>query len=177
MLKVPRVGIHDNFFELGGHSLLAVQVFARMEGAIGQKVPLHLLFRSPTIEGLAAQLRRGETVPMNTSLRPCRTEGSKLPIYAVPGIGGTVLTFRYLAPYIDPERPIYCLEAIGLDGSWTSLEELAALYVRDVRAFQPEGPYHLIGSSFGGMVIFRKWHPAVFTRRGKRLRSLVFLTA
>ncbi len=173
MLKVPRVGIHDNFFELGGHSLLAVQVFARIEAVVGQKVPLHLLFRSPTIAELAPRLHRKDNVPANTSLRPCRTEGSKPPIYAVPGIGGTVLTFRFLAPHLDPDRPIYCLESIGLDGSWTTLEELAAHYVRDVRAFQPEGPYHLIGSSFGGMVIFEMAQQ--FHAQGQEVAFLGFL--
>ena len=173
MLKVPQVGIHDNFFELGGHSLLAVQVFARIEAATGEKAPLHLLFRSPTIAELAPQLHQKNNVPANTSLRPCRTEGSKLPIYAVPGIGGTVLTFRFLAPHVDHDRPIYCLEAIGLNGSWTSLEELAALYVKDVRAFQPEGPYHLIGSSFGGMVIFEMAQQ--FRAQGQEVAFLGFL--
>ncbi|MCU1260534.1 MAG: non-ribosomal peptide synthase, partial [Bryobacterales bacterium] len=75
-------------------------------------------------------------------------------IYAVHGIGGTVLTFRGVVAHLEPDQPIYCLEALGSDGSWTCLEELAALYIKDLLAFQPKGPYHLIGSSFGGMVIF-----------------------
>jgi len=49
---------------------------------------------------------------------------------------------------------MYCLEALGIDSGWNSLEELGALYVADMRAFQPEGPYHLLGASFGGMVIY-----------------------
>jgi nonribosomal peptide synthetase DhbF len=35
-----------------------------------------------------------------------------------------------------------------------SVEQMAADYVRLIRAVQPEGPYHLLGWSFGGTVAF-----------------------
>jgi thioesterase domain-containing protein len=31
---------------------------------------------------------------------------------------------------------------------------MAALYIREMRALQPEGPYFLLGASFGGLVIY-----------------------
>ena len=31
---------------------------------------------------------------------------------------------------------------------------MAAHYVREIRSLQPEGPYHLGGSSFGGVIAF-----------------------
>jgi len=34
------------------------------------------------------------------------------------------------------------------------LEDLAAQYVEEMRGFQPEGPYHLLGLSFGGVIAF-----------------------
>jgi thioesterase domain-containing protein len=36
----------------------------------------------------------------------------------------------------------------------TSIEELASAYVRDMRAFFPQGPYLIGGASYGGLVAF-----------------------
>ena len=57
VLGVERVGAEDNFFELGGHSLLATQVIARMNDVFGVEIPLHLLFESPTVAGLAERIQ------------------------------------------------------------------------------------------------------------------------
>jgi amino acid adenylation domain-containing protein len=158
VLGVASVGVRDNFFELGGHSLLAVRLFSEMEAAVGKPLQLNMLFSAPTIEEIASRIQRdaGDSapVPVKSSLHAARAEGSKPALFAAHGIGGTVLTFRELASYLPADQPFYCLEGLDVDGSWTSLEELCAHYVRDIRAFQPEGPYYLTGSSFGGMVVF-----------------------
>ncbi|WP_438388894.1 amino acid adenylation domain-containing protein [Actinopolyspora saharensis] len=56
VLGVPQLSIHDNFFSLGGHSLLAMRVGGRLNAATGRSVPLHLLFRHPTVAELAAAI-------------------------------------------------------------------------------------------------------------------------
>lgn len=158
VLKVPNIGVRDNFFDLGGHSLMAVQLFQQMQAATGKTLHLNVLFTAPTIEELARILELEQacetTATPQGSLRPVRPGNGKPPLYAAHGIGGTVLTFRELTLYLEADQPVYCLEAMDLNGNWSALEELAAHYVRDIRAFQPEGPYYLTGSSFGGMLVF-----------------------
>jgi thioesterase domain-containing protein len=89
------------------------------------------------------------------SLVAIHRAGSRPPLFAVPGIEGGVLGYHELARLLGEDQPFYGLESQGLDGSvapLASVEDIAAKHLREVRAVQPQGPYHLIGSCFGGVV-------------------------
>jgi aspartate racemase len=157
LLGVRPIGVRDNFFELGGHSLLAARLFARIEQSFGKNLPLATLFSAPTIEHLAEILRSEGWHPSWSSLVPIQPGGSLPPFYCVHSAGGNVLTYRDLARRLGTDQPLYGLQARGLDGReppHTRVEDMAAHYVREIRAFQPKGPYYLGGSSFGGTVAF-----------------------
>jgi acyl carrier protein len=57
LLGVASVDPHDNFFEVGGHSLLAVRLLSRIKKVFRCSIPLHQLFSSGTMAGLAALIR------------------------------------------------------------------------------------------------------------------------
>ena len=157
ILNRTPIGIKDDFFELGGHSLLAVRLFSKIEKLTGNKLPLVTLFEARTIEQLATVLKSEGWHPRWTSLVPIKPDGSKPPFYCVHGVGGNILEFEHFSRYIDKDQPLYGIQAQGLDGKSPRLqtvEEMAAHYIKETREFQPEGPYHLGGSSFGGVVAY-----------------------
>ncbi len=157
ILSVDRVGTGDNFFDLGGHSLLAVRLFARLQNEFGRELPLATVFQAPTIEQLAAILREEGWKPSWTSLVPIQSRGTKRPLFCIHAGGGNVLFYTDLARRMRPDQPLYGLQAQGLDGRSPRaerVEDMAAHYIKEIRQLQPNGPYHLAGSSYGGIIAF-----------------------
>lgn len=148
------IGVKDNFFELGGHSLLAVRLFTEIEKTFGKNLPVTALLEAATVEQLASLLRQ-EAGADWSSLVTLQPNGKKPPLFCLHAAGGNVLIYRHLARYLGQERPVYALQAKGLDGKenpYSSAEEMAADFIREMRTVQPSGPYFLAGLSYGGKV-------------------------
>jgi amino acid adenylation domain-containing protein len=56
VLQRERIGVDENFFDVGGHSLLLVEMQARLQRALGRKLPIVDLFRYPTVRALARSI-------------------------------------------------------------------------------------------------------------------------
>jgi len=157
VLQLKSVGVRDNFFELGGNSLLAARLFAQIENRLGKHLPLATLFQFPTIEQLANFLRDSDVSKPWCSLVAIQPEGSRPPLFCVHAAGANILIYRPLSRHLGNDQPVYALQAQGLDGRTsplTTVEDMAALYVNEIRGFQPHGPYFLLGASFGGLVVY-----------------------
>ncbi len=157
LLRVDQVGIKDNFFELGGNSVLAVQLFTQIEKIFGKNLPLVTLIQATTIEQLASVLIQQEWSTLWSSLVVIQPRGTKPPIFLLHAISGNALYYSTLAAHLEPEQPIYALQAQSLDGKQpplTRIEDMAAYYIKQIYSVQPEGPYFLGGSSFGGVLAF-----------------------
>lgn len=151
------ISVHDDFFELGGHSLIAVQMMVRLEKEMGRKLPLAALFEHSTIAKLARLLKTEQEAISWNSLVPIKPHGNKPPLYIVHGAGLHVMLFNALATNLDPEQPVYGLQAKGLDGGdepLPSIEAIAAHYIAEVIAQNPNGPYLLAGYSLGGLIAY-----------------------
>jgi len=179
ILGIKPIGVSDNIFDLGVDSLIAAQLFARIERTVGKGLRPAPLFQAPTVESLAALLRERDTaVNKWTSLVPMQTQGSKSPLFFVHGGAGTVLLFHPLARRLAPERPVYGLQSQGLYGRdlpHTSIEEMAAHYISEMRTVQPRGPYLLGGWCFGGLVAFEMAQQ--LRRKGEQIELLAMFNA
>lgn len=156
VVSLETIDIHENFFELGGHSLMAVRLFAAMEKRFDKRLPLATLFHAPTIAQLAALLRDDSAAEWS-SLVPIQPLGSRTPFFCVHAVGGNVLEYYDLAQRLGADQPFYAFQSRGLDEAQTPhscIEDMAAHYVKELREFQPEGPYYLGGRSLGGTIAF-----------------------
>jgi aspartate racemase len=157
VLGRSHVGVNDDFFELGGHSLLAVRLVHRIEQEFGRRLPLSALFQAPSVERMAALLRQECPASSWECLVPIEPRGTHFPFFCIHGVGGTLLRIRELTRRLKEDQPVYGFEARGLDGNrppLQTIQEMAALYITEMRSLQPQGPYYLGGLSFGGIVAF-----------------------
>jgi amino acid adenylation domain-containing protein len=155
VLGQRRVGTHDNFFDLGGHSLLAVRIVVEIEKLYKRRLLLATLLQAPTIAELAEVLRQENLSPRWSCLVPIRAGGSRPPLLLMHSHGGNVLEYYPLANSLDQDQPVYALQARGLDGRIIRnprVEEMASVYLDELKSLQPEGPYYLGGFCFGGLL-------------------------
>ncbi|WP_067477354.1 amino acid adenylation domain-containing protein [Nocardia amamiensis] len=150
------IGVDDDFFAAGGTSIGAMRVVTALSRRWGADVPLDAFISAPTAAGLATLVRAGGDVQRTFDpLVPLNPDGTKPPLFLVHPIGGNVLCYLTLVRYLDPDRPVYGLQAAGADAGSAPEKTIAAMtesYLKAVRRVHPTGPYHLAGWSFGGYV-------------------------
>lgn len=155
VLGLEKIDVNSDFFEIGGHSIIGVKVMAKLEKETGNRLPLVGLLKHPTIKTFAAYMD-SEFFTWD-SLVPLKPQGTKPPLYIVHGANHQVLIFNDLAQYLDEDQPVYGLQSRGLNGidePHDSIDQMAADYIEEIVASNPDGPYALAGFSYGGIVAF-----------------------
>ncbi|WP_208344456.1 non-ribosomal peptide synthetase, partial [Aetokthonos hydrillicola] len=143
VLGIHPISVKDNFFDLGGHSLLAIRLFAEIEQKFGKKIPLTTLFQAGTIETLANRIAlekqftsdyHHQDVSENlwSSLVEIQPKGSRLPLFCIHPLGGSLLGYYNLSVHLGLDQPVYGLQPLGLDGKqrpFTRVEDMAEYYI------------------------------------------------
>ncbi|HEX3891038.1 MAG TPA: SDR family NAD(P)-dependent oxidoreductase [Terracidiphilus sp.] len=161
LLGVEHVALDDDFFELGGHSLVGVRLFAKIKKKYQVDLELSVLFEARTLRRLAEVIARRNEGPSAesriwSSLVPIQPSGSRIPLFCVHAVGGDVLFYQPLSNALGSDQPFYAFQSplVAEEIHEISLEELASIYVKELRAFYPNGPYLLLGASLGGHIAF-----------------------
>jgi amino acid adenylation domain-containing protein len=169
------IGIRENFFELGGHSLLVAKLLGRIETAFGVRVTMSAIFEAPTIEQFAAILRDRRVIANLPRTVNIQRAGSRSPLL---WIGGGPM-FRRLSGHLGNDQPFV---GVAVDGEESkslpenfTMEEVAALLVRTIRAERPEGPYYLGGWCDAGIMAYEV--ACQLRRQGCEVELVVLLDA
>ncbi|MFN8061918.1 MAG: amino acid adenylation domain-containing protein [Vicinamibacterales bacterium] len=154
VLGQPSIGMTDDFFALGGHSLLAARLVAEIERTLHVTVPVALLFKTPTIERMAAHLKGPAPIVVPDRVVPLNEcKNGAQPLFLVHAIAGGVFAYRQFADRL--QRPVFGVQGRfeqGIPAYLDDLRELARHYLQDIRSVQPTGPYLLGGWSAGGTI-------------------------
>ena len=157
LLRVQPIGVTDNFFELGGDSLLGVSLLVEIEEAVGRELSLANLLTAPTVKQLAVLVSDTNREERWRYLVPIQASGNRPTLFCMHAAGGNVLFYRDLAQHLGSDHPVYGLQAREEKETGTypnRVEAMASHYVEEILDLDPRGPYHLCGSSFGGLVAY-----------------------
>ncbi|RAK81888.1 acetyl-CoA synthetase-like protein [Aspergillus fijiensis CBS 313.89] len=151
------LGVTANLFKLGLTSPILVQIQRQLQDQfpLDEPLPLATIMAHPTVQDLATACQKATTHEYNpvVTLQP---HGAKPPLWLIHPAAGEALVFLNLAHLIR-DRPVYAFRARGFhreEPFFTSLDECVTTYHAAMKKLQPEGPYAILGYSYGAMVAF-----------------------
>jgi amino acid adenylation domain-containing protein len=156
VLLVPVGGPEDDFFDAGGDSLKAMTFTLELERALGRELSPTLVNEAPGFGQLCEALT-DDRAPRYPSLVPLKAGASLPPVFFIHGVGGNVIDILPTARRMIYPGAVIGIRARGLargEAPHSSVEAMAADYLKEIKAHQPNGPYYLCGYSFGGLVAF-----------------------
>lgn len=150
------LGREADFFLAGGDSLSALRLLARLQQTLALDLPLLSLLELPTPRQMAAAIQQSRLGSRQDTVG-VHTDGGERPLFGVCGRYGYALRLLLVGRELGPQQPVYGLQPPGMDwaaAGCVTLPDMAAHYGERIRAIQPQGPYRLFGTSFGGVVMF-----------------------
>jgi thioesterase domain-containing protein/NRPS condensation-like uncharacterized protein len=160
-LGIEDLDIDTNVFDVGATSLTILRVVTRINRLHAMNFTLASVMAAPTIRMIAKLVRSGYAPNTKTSLIPIQPLGTKPALFVVHGAHGHVVNFYGLRSRIDSDQPVYGVQAQALEVGHSALlrlEDMASYYLQEIRRIQPTGPYHLLGYSFGGVLVLEMAH-------------------
>jgi thioesterase domain-containing protein len=149
-----------------------VTLLVELEQRAGIKVPLgdltlddlrtverleSLLGRPPEAAGAPRPAQLHGAPPDPCSLLMLLRGGRGRPLYLVHDADGDAIDLQPIADSVRTQRPVWGVRALGRDPTsepHRTIEQMAAMYLSEIRRLQPEGPYAIAGKAFGGLVAF-----------------------
>jgi len=156
VLLVPVRAAEDDFFDCGGDSLKAITFVIELERALGLEISLTLINEAPRFDHLCQALRERRP-PGSTPLVTLKEGDGLPPLFFIHGLGGNVVKLLPAARRLAYRGEVIGIRARGVvrgEVPHTSIEAMAADYLREIKKRQPNGPYYLCGYSSGGLVAF-----------------------
>ncbi|OBP16319.1 hypothetical protein A5320_02610 [Rheinheimera sp. SA_1] len=159
------IDLDTEFFRYGGHSLLTMELLAALRLQFGIEGDAAALLRSNTVRKQEQYLRSLQhSAPKQVQ---CKVQMSGNPLnepilFLAPALGASVSSYQSLVAALAADFRIGLLSTPGIDQFTTAendchdwpLNSRLRQYLHNILTHQPEGPYTLLGHSFGGNIMF-----------------------
>jgi thioesterase domain-containing protein/acyl carrier protein len=170
------------FADVGGDSLDLLSLVFAVERQLDIALPL----ANFDLDMTDGDMARVVTAVLDEDvIAPSRHEGSSVvllkcgtgqpPVFITPGLSGHGGEVREIGKFLASDRPVFALQAPGLNGGavLTEIEAFAAQYTATIEKIQPRGPYVLIGNSLGGFIALEV--ARILRGRGERVALTALL--
>jgi acetoacetyl-CoA synthetase len=154
VFDLPAAEDDADFRDLGGTSRQVLSLLRRIRLELGADIPLQQFWQRPTVEGLAGAVADAGT--RGDASTPVLRPGHGRPLFLFADAWGQLNLYGGLVQQLATQRPVLGLQVplLAADGHHRDVPDLAAEAVARLREVQPEGPYSLVGYSFGGLLAY-----------------------
>eukprot|EP00762_Andalucia_godoyi_P006042 ANDGO_00341.mRNA.1 Polyketide synthase PksN len=166
--KYTTTAVDDSadFFRSGGDSFRALQILEEVRQSYGVRLPISAIVQNSTARKLAVKVLSGlyfvspvhTLEPKSLIVMQLGTNQELSPLFLLHPVGGTTAFYVPLVSALGPERTVVSFESFGLAGTSAKFDVcvrgMCERYLKEASDAGYSGPYHLAGSSFGGMLCF-----------------------
>ncbi|QYN36930.1 amino acid adenylation domain-containing protein [Pseudonocardia sp. DSM 110487] len=176
------LGAGDDFFRLGGHSLAAMRLASQMNSAFPVDIAMRDVITASTIDELSSivetRLRPEADVDVDitaiaTVLQQSQNGRYLFCAHAKYGYSSPYSTLSEYVPVglglVGLDDPAHA----GIDVEFADIDDLASTYADAIQRLQQNGPYDLLGWSFGGHIMFAVARE--LTSRGEAVSTLTIV--
>ncbi len=162
-IEKSSIAIDDNFFQLGGHSLKVTFLLSKMQSQFNRSLSLAEVFAAATIRQLAEHIK----IPPENDVFPVMVDENLIllskgthkdkHLFLVHAGSGDVDVYLEFCTRLNADFNYWGIRSTRITDYApvaTTIEEIAAQYIKKIKHLQPIGPYHLAGWCIGGTIAF-----------------------
>ena len=155
-LENEDIGPDTDFHHAGGDSISSINIAFSIERIFGRTIETHIFEQPITPTGVIQFMERGESV-----VRPLlldfgdKTEDRKELLFCLTGVGGSIMRYRTLADHFAEDWRVCAVRYPGQEHGRTPDDDVGMIADRlsaEIANRLPNGPIHLVGYCFGGVI-------------------------
>lgn len=177
-----QISLHENIFNTQGISPeeFIFRMLNELKSISDAPLDMDTLLKHPTIADLTDYLSLYSSKdriasPLDAIFPVVQCDKKKTPLFLIHPATGVAHAYQALKKFMEDET-VYGLNNPRINDPtkhYSSMEEMAADYIKMIKNIQPKGPYRIGGWSFGGNVAFEMAQQ--LKKMGEAVGSLILL--